>query len=107
MGHGRGKSCSAPETVPVQIPDMIVSGVTVPDCTGNYFENGEFGNRPLYTRADEGFHILWSITLGAWIISAVLDDMPDDFWLGGHPDPPGEYTGVGAYEGIAIVAEAP
>ena len=80
-----------------------MSGVLVPDATGDYFEAGIYGGRPYYARNDSAFTIWWQNGTSHWMISASPDTF-NPYWV--HDDPAiiGDYSPAAGATGTATVS---
>lgn len=72
MGGHSKRSCYSPE-IPIPVPppqyDLIVSGVCLPDVTGNYVEDGLYNGKMSYKRTDGLFYIAWFNGIPAYLLS--------------------------------------
>ena len=118
MGYGRHYSASSypvPEPiVPPPIADYNVEpkpGDTLsPDCSCNYFYEGEHGGYPYYRHTEGLWLISYSVPSERYVISSVFDPIEGARWLKYGPEVleiTGEYFHVGDSQGNAIVSEGP
>jgi len=103
MGHGRSKSSTSYEKVPVVVPDFHVSGTLTPDCSCNYFLRGILNGRNYYQRGTDNWFLWWTYS-NYWYITQVLGAPTTHYWekYGGLES--GIYTPRTGALGIAIVS---
>lgn len=99
MGHGRGKSASSYSLPPPPVADYNVTGEIYPDATCNYFLTGTYNGKPYYRREDGAWFIWWDDVYEFWVISVLLGDVGESWWIRSDPSPIGEYVSGGEVGG--------
>ena len=88
---------------PTAPPDYVVTGDPVPDCKGNYFENGTYGAYPKYTRQDNAYEI-WQTSPTQFVISTAAGNPGVHSWMKPTGTILGDYPHWLSSSGTAIVS---
>lgn len=104
----RGSSYPTPTAPPPPpVADYHVTGNVVPDCTCNYFYQGEHNDYPYYKRVDGAFFIYYFVYgLQRWHIADVLDKT-DNCWNRENESIIGQYFDEGSVSGQPFVISGP
>ena len=85
--------------------NLIASGVTTPDGTGNYVYSGEYHDYALYHNEAKNLWLFFGEEIGTWIVSDELVNLHHG-WTRVNASPVGAYNPFGGYTGILTMAEA-
>lgn len=88
---------------PPPTPDYIVTGIIVPDATGDYFLSGQLNGKNYYA-LNSSFFLYWQPIAGSWILSSVLGSHAGFYWSKLSDPVEGNYTPGGTAVGTAIVS---
>jgi len=81
MGGHKTISASSYKLQPVPlVADYNVSGVLLPDVTGDFFDAGIHDGKPYYRNSDSSVHLWWYGDESLWIISTGVGVMWEFYW---------------------------